>query len=177
MGSHGDLLSPLVDGRRPGNRTRAVYSSPLPLFIKQSRTPVLPPTLWETGLRSRLRSRGLLLPKQALYQAELCADGALYGCRTRLIAVTRRRPHRMPHSALNWCVWLDSNEHCTASRTAPSAIGVQTRMMEDQAGFEPAMGASHRIKSPTRSATTVTGPDLEDAVGLEPTMRAEAQRG
>ena len=50
-------------------------------------------------------------------------------------------------------------------------------MMEDQAGFEPAMGASHRIKSPTRSATTVTGPDLEDAVGLEPTMRAEAQRG
>jgi hypothetical protein len=133
--------------------------------------------LWETGLRSRLRSCGLLLPKQALYQAELCADGALYGCRTRLIAVTRRRPHRMPHSALNWCVWLDSNEHFTASRTAPSAIGVQTRMMEDQAGFEPAMGASHRIKSPTRSATTVTGPDLEDAVGLEPTMRAEAQRG
>jgi hypothetical protein len=138
---------------------------------------VLPPKLWETGLRSRLRSCGLLLPKQALYQAELCADGALYGGRTRLIAVTRRRPHRMPHSALNWCVWLDSNEHFTASRTAPSAIGVQTRMMEDQAGFEPAMGASHRIKSPTRSATTVTGPDLEDAVGLEPTMRAEAQRG
>ena len=44
-------------------------------------------------------------------------------------------------------------------------------MMEDQAGFEPAMGARHRIKSPIRSATTVTGPDLEDAVGLEPTMR------
>ena len=51
------------------------------------------------------------------------------------------------------------------------------RHIEDQAGFEPAMGTSHRIKSPTRSATTVTGPDLEDAVGLEPTMRAEAQRG
>jgi hypothetical protein len=30
--------------------------------------------------------------------------------------------------------------------------------MEDQAGFEPAVGLSHRIKSPTRSAATVTGP-------------------
>jgi hypothetical protein len=102
--------------------------------------------------------------------------GALCGERSRLTTVTGWPPHLMRNSA-NWCVWLDSNEHCTASRTAPSAIGVQTRMMEDQAGFEPAMGASHRIKSPTRSATTVTGPDLEDAVGLEPTMRAEAQRG
>src|SRR3984957_3413385 len=32
------------------------------------------------------------------------------------------------------------------------------RDMEDQAGFEPAVGLSHRIKSPTRSAATVTGP-------------------
>src|ERR1700722_16494867 len=30
--------------------------------------------------------------------------------------------------------------------------------MEDQAGFEPAVGLRHRIKSPTRSAATVTGP-------------------
>jgi hypothetical protein len=28
---------------------------------------------------------------------------------------------------VNWCVWSDSNGHCTASRTAPSAFGVQTR--------------------------------------------------
>src|SRR4029077_20384909 len=30
----------------------------------------------------------------------------------------------------NWCVWLDSNEHCTVSRTAPSAIWVKTRIGE-----------------------------------------------
>jgi hypothetical protein len=32
------------------------------------------------------------------------------------------------------------------------------RHIEDQAGFEPAMGLSQRIKSPPRSAATVTGP-------------------
>ena len=30
--------------------------------------------------------------------------------------------------------------------------------MEDQAGFEPALGLRRRIKSPVRSAATVTGP-------------------
>ena len=44
-------------------------------------------------------------------------------------------------------------------------IGVQThgkrrRRMEDQAGFEPALGVSHGIKSPVRSAATGTGPKL-----------------
>jgi hypothetical protein len=32
------------------------------------------------------------------------------------------------------------------------------RHTEDQAGFEPALGFSQRIKSPSRSAATVTGP-------------------
>ena len=32
------------------------------------------------------------------------------------------------------------------------------RHTEDQAGFEPALGLSQRIKSPPRSAATVTGP-------------------
>src|SRR5262249_9176307 len=32
------------------------------------------------------------------------------------------------------------------------------RHMEDQAGFEPALGLSQRIKSPPRSAAPVTGP-------------------
>src|SRR5215813_15076228 len=32
------------------------------------------------------------------------------------------------------------------------------RHTEDQAGFEPAVGLSQRIKSPPRSAATVTGP-------------------
>ena len=43
--------------------------------------------------------------------------------------------------------------------------------LEDQAGFEPAVGASQRIKSPPRSAATVTGPmisRLSDPGGFEP---------
>ena len=45
------------------------------------------------------------------------------------------------------------------------------RHIEDQAGFEPAMGLSQRIKSPPRSAATVTGPwmtSVEDASGYDP---------
>src|SRR5262245_7760224 len=34
------------------------------------------------------------------------------------------------------------------------------RRVEDQAGFEPALGVSHGIKSPVRSAATGTGPKL-----------------
>src|SRR5262245_24057360 len=46
-------------------------------------------------------------------------------------------------------------------------IGVQThgreqREMEDQAGFEPALGVSHGIKSPVRSAATGTGPNFRE---------------
>src|SRR6266849_8784208 len=45
-------------------------------------------------------------------------------------------------------------------------LGVQTRgVMEDQAGFEPAVGASLRIKSPRRSAATVTGPMILEIGG------------
>jgi hypothetical protein len=44
----------------------------------------------------------------------------------------------------------------------PLPVGVQAligiRNLEDQAGFEPALGLSQRIKSPPRSAATVTGP-------------------
>ena len=39
------------------------------------------------------------------------------------------------------------------------------RHTEDQAGFELALGLSQRIKSPPRSAATVTGPD---ASGYDP---------
>ena len=41
------------------------------------------------------------------------------------------------------------------------------RHVEDQVGFEPTVGLSQRIKSPPRSAATVTGP-LEDASGYDP---------
>ena len=37
--------------------------------------------------------------------------------------------------------------------------------LEDQAGFEPAVGASPRIKSPRRSAATVTGPMILEIGG------------
>jgi hypothetical protein len=50
-----------------------------------------------------------------------------------------------------------------ALNALPLPIGVQTRdavKMEDQAGFEPASGLCQRIKSPPRSAATVTGPGL-----------------
>ena len=44
-------------------------------------------------------------------------------------------------------------------------------MMEDQAGFEPAMSLCCRLKRPARSAATVTGPMtvfLADASGYDP---------
>ena len=44
------------------------------------------------------------------------------------------------------------------------------RHTEDQAGFEPALGFSQRIKSPPRSAATVTGPNsiLANPGGFDP---------
>src|SRR5438132_10288069 len=44
------------------------------------------------------------------------------------------------------------------------------RGLEDQAGFEPAMGVSRRVKSPPRSAATVTGPNsiLANPGGFDP---------
>ncbi len=50
-----------------------------------------------------------------------------------------------------------------SARTGTRLLGtcppkLQRRRVEDQAGFEPAMGLSQRIKSPPRSAATVTGP-------------------
>jgi hypothetical protein len=44
-------------------------------------------------------------------------------------------------------------------------------VVEDQAGFEPAMSLRCRLKRPARSAATVTGPMimlLEDASGYDP---------
>src|SRR5215510_1855053 len=47
-------------------------------FTAQRRhQPAIELSAWVNGLRSRLRSCGLLLPKQALCQTELCAVGAL----------------------------------------------------------------------------------------------------
>ena len=74
----------------------------------------------------------------------------------------------------------DPKEHCDicrwrASSRSPKCVPGSTRTsteralnafplplgyrhVEDQAGFEPALGLSQRIKSPPRSAATVTGP-------------------
>ena len=47
----------------------------------------------------------------------------------------------------------------------------QARRLEDQAGFEPAMGWRQRIKNPLRSAATVTGPnDARPAFAPPPSL-------
>ena len=58
-----------------------------------------------------------------------------------------------------------------ALNALPLPIGVQTRAMEDQAGFEPAVSLRCRLKRPARSAATVTGPmisRLADPGGYDP---------
>ena len=55
-----------------------------------------------------------------------------------------------------WCAWLDSNEHWTRSQRVPSAIGVQARGGPGR--IRTCDGHCQRIKSPPRSAATVTGP-------------------
>jgi hypothetical protein len=50
-------------------------------------------------------------------------------------------------------------------------VTLKYNVVEDQAGFEPAMSLRCRLKRPARSAATVTGPMIvlvEDASGYDP---------
>ena len=85
------------------------------------------------GQGGRLRSCDLSVPNRGLYQTELYP--------VDLAPCTGLEP-----------VSLDRQ----SSRLTRCVTG--QLVLEDQAGFEPAVGLSHRIKSPTGSAATVTGP-------------------
>ena len=76
-----------------------------------------------------------------------------------MIENSRRDPQKL--------VCLAEFERALNALSTRSLCQLGYRHMEDQAGFEPALGLSQRIKSPPRSAATVTG-SMEDASGYDP---------
>src|SRR6266404_8851135 len=77
-------------------------------------------------------------------------NSAVRSRESAMIESGRRDPQKL--------VCLARLERALNALSTRSLCQLGYRHTEDQAGFEPALGFSQRIKSPSRSAATVTGP-------------------
>ena len=142
-----------------GNRCPVSTTEPIgtPGWIRTSNTICLRDLPLPVGLRAYQSSSGHIhlcpslcwypredsnlrppVPGQVLYRAEL-------------------------HSGI-WYPWLDSNQHCTVSETAPSAVGIHGHVLVRPSGFEPLI---FRI-SGGGSTAELQAHNLVLAPGLEP---------